>query len=65
MIKFISLSSIKMKDNLYTLAHQEALKSPMDKKYGAVLVWRNKVVSKGFNHYSTHSSGVKDSILRA
>jgi deoxycytidylate deaminase len=32
-------------------AEKEALKSPMSKKYGAVLVYNNKIISRGFNYY--------------
>ena len=38
-------------------AIQQALKSPMKDKYGAVLVYRNKIISKGFNTYSPHTLG--------
>ena len=34
-------------------AKREAFKSPMKNKYGAVLVYRNKVISMGHN-YDTH-----------
>lgn len=29
----------------------EAKKSPMTAKYGAVLVYRNRIISKGYNTY--------------
>ncbi|QKF93577.1 CMP deaminase domain-containing protein [Fadolivirus algeromassiliense] len=32
-------------------AHNEALKSPMSKKYGAVLIYNNKIISRGHNYY--------------
>ncbi len=45
------------------LAYQEALKSPLKKKYGAVLIYRNKVVGKGYN-YSLCNLTSKKCILR-
>lgn len=32
-------------------AYKEALKSPMNKKYGAVLIHRGRIVSRGHNSY--------------
>lgn len=34
-------------------AINEALKSPLSKKYGAVLVYKGKIISRGYN-YDTH-----------
>ncbi len=35
-------------------AYLEALKSPMATNYGAVLVYQNKIISKGHNHYKSN-----------
>lgn len=35
------------------LAAVEAKKSPMIKKHGAVLIYRGKIISKGYNNYSS------------
>lgn len=32
------------------MAKTEAYKSPMAKQYGAILVYRNRVISNGYNH---------------
>lgn len=40
-----------------TTAINEAMKSPMAKKYGAVLVHNGKIVSKGYNHYKLNKMG--------
>jgi deoxycytidylate deaminase len=37
------------------IAITQAYKSPMSNKYGAVLIYRNKVLSVGYN-YDTHIS---------
>ncbi|KAJ9463501.1 hypothetical protein DIPPA_26870 [Diplonema papillatum] len=34
-------------------AAMEARKSPMRKKHGAVLLFRNRVVSRGYNRFSS------------
>lgn len=41
------------------LAYQQALKSPLDKRYGAVLIHRKKIVSVGHNYYSKISTSTK------
>jgi deoxycytidylate deaminase len=33
-------------------AYAEALKSPMNKRIGAILVHRNKIISRGHNYYN-------------
>jgi deoxycytidylate deaminase len=33
-------------------AYNEAIKSPMNKKIGAILVYRNKIISRGHNYYN-------------
>jgi len=38
-------------------ATKEALKSPVEKKYGAVLVYRNRIVSRGHNYHRMCRSG--------
>ncbi len=44
------------------IAIDQALKSPMINKYGAVLIHRNKIVSAGYN-YDTHIHTDKKSCL--
>jgi deoxycytidylate deaminase len=44
-----------MSNHLINLAYEQALKSTMKRKYGAVLVYRNKVIGMGYN-YSTKIS---------
>lgn len=39
-------------DSFVSHAINEAKKSPMYTRYGAILLYRNKVVSLGFNDYS-------------
>ncbi len=39
--------------NIKDLLHTTALKSSMEKKYGCVIVYRNKVVSTGYNRYKS------------
>jgi len=37
-------------------ARQEALKSPIQSQYGAILILRNKIISKSHNEYKSHIS---------
>jgi len=39
------------------IAGEEAKKSPMIKKHGALLIYRNKIISRGFNNYSNPTTG--------
>jgi deoxycytidylate deaminase len=39
-------------DYFIELAYKQALKSSMNKQYGAVLIYRNKVVGMGYNSSS-------------
>ena len=41
-----------------SLVIKQAMKSPMKKKYGAILMYRNKIISVGYN-YDTHISTKK------
>lgn len=43
-------------DYFIELAHKQALKSSMNKQYGAVLIYRNKVVGTGHNSSSKITS---------
>jgi hypothetical protein len=43
-------------DKYFELALQEAQKSPMSSKYGAIIVYNNMVISKAYNTYKKHSS---------
>jgi len=45
-----------------SVAIEEARKSLMKSKYGAVLVYRNKIISKGYN-YDTHINTLNKSCL--
>lgn len=48
---------MKVNMNYFELeAYREALKSTMKKKYGAVLVHRNRIISKGYNSSRVVSS---------
>jgi deoxycytidylate deaminase len=38
------------------LAIQEAHKSPMKSKYGAVLIHRHKIIASGYNDYTKRSN---------
>lgn len=38
-------------DHFVFNAKREALKSPMSKQYGAILVYNNKIISRGYNYY--------------
>ena len=43
----------------------QASKSPMETKFGAVLIYRNKIISSGFNSYKTRlSSNIHQCLLR-
>lgn len=43
-------------------AKEQALKSPMNNKYGAVLIYRNKIIASGFNYY-THNKFLNNQCL--
>ncbi len=45
-------------------AKEQALKSSMDKRYGAVLVHRNKIISSGYNYTTINNSKKKCCFLR-
>lgn len=46
------------------IAKKEALKSPLKHKYGAVLIYKNKVISKGYNFFKKSlSSNVNQYVL--
>lgn len=40
-----------MSSHFIQVALSEAKKSPMNAKYGAVLVYRNRIISKAYNTY--------------
>lgn len=40
-------------------AKKQALKSPMNNKYGAVLVYNNKIISRGYNYYTSIKNNEK------
>jgi len=44
------------KDIFIREAYNEALKSPMTKNYGAVLIHHNKIISRGHNSYKLNLS---------
>lgn len=44
-------------------AVKEALKSPMSKKYGAVLIHKGKIISRGYNYDTCPSSTNKCCLL--
>ena len=43
-------------NNLYFIdeATKEAYKSPMNSKYGAILIYRNNIISRGYNKLKGH-----------
>lgn len=45
-------------------AKKEALKSPMNKKYGTVLIYNKKIISRGYNYYKCIGE-LKDNLLCA
>lgn len=47
-----------------SVAIREAMKSPMAKKYGAVLVHNGKIVSRGHNYYRLNKMGVNSTPRR-
>ena len=49
--------------NFIKLAYEQASKSTMNKKYGAVLIYRNKVVGVGYNYSLTISTQNQQCIL--
>lgn len=38
-------------DQFLLVAKQQALKSNMDHKHGSVIVYKNKIIAKGYNHH--------------
>ena len=38
------------------VARQEALKSPIQSQFGAILIHRNKIIAKSHNEYKSHIS---------
>ena len=45
-------------------ALSEAEKSPLSRKYGAVLIHNNKIISRGFNYYKSNiTSNIKCCLL--
>ena len=53
-----------MNSNFINVAYEEALKSNMYKKYGTVLIHKNKIISSGYNYSIKISSCNKQCILR-
>jgi deoxycytidylate deaminase len=49
------IKNINIKNKM-ELAIQEAHKSPMKSKYGAVLIHRHKIIASGYNDYIKRSS---------
>ncbi len=41
----------KCDSGIYNILYDQALKSNMCKKYGCVILYRNKIISSGFNRY--------------
>ena len=41
-----------MMDYFVLEAKKEASKSPMSKKYGAIIIYNNKIISRGHNYYT-------------
>jgi deoxycytidylate deaminase len=37
------------------ILHDIALKSPCDRQYGCVILYRNKIIATGYNYYITNS----------
>lgn len=61
----LSLQLFKM-SNYFDCAKCLAQKSPMESRYGAILVYQNKVISVGFNDYSgKYRTTKKSCFLRA
>jgi deoxycytidylate deaminase len=52
-------------NNLFALeALSEAKKSPLSRQYGAVLIYNNKIISRGFNYYKSNiTSNLKCCLL--
>jgi hypothetical protein len=44
------------KSNISTLLFQIASKSPQDRKYGCIIIHRNKVVGEGHNYHDGFNS---------
>ena len=49
--------------SLSDLAKLTASKSPMKESYGALLVYRGKVISKGYNNYSGKIRRIQNSCI--
>lgn len=47
-----------MYDKFVQVAYGEALKSNVHKKFGAVIVCNNKIISKGHNFYTSKNCGI-------
>jgi deoxycytidylate deaminase len=50
----LTISKLNKKEYFIQQAYLEALKSPMIKNYGAILVHHNKIISRGYNYYKSH-----------
>ncbi len=37
------------------MLHEIAMKSPCDRQYGCLIVYRNKIIATGYNYYITYS----------
>ena len=56
------MANTKM-DHYTSVAFEEGLKSPVQNRYGAVLVYRNKIISKGFNYYKHTITNSRQGVL--
>lgn len=50
-------------DYFLNLAYNEALKSNMNTQYGCVIVYRNTVISSGFNSITQNVNAYKECLL--
>ena len=51
-------------DTYIEVAYKQALKSNINNKYGAVVIYRNKIIGKGFNCHLKPSTKYKSLILK-
>jgi deoxycytidylate deaminase len=50
-------------DEYIEIAYKQALKSNVNKQYGAVIVYRNKIISSGYNFKLRPSTKYKSCVL--
>jgi|SaaInlStandDraft_5_1057022.scaffolds.fasta_scaffold47976_1 deoxycytidylate deaminase len=53
---------VKITNEQIDIALQLANKSCIQKKFGALLIYKNKIISSGFNHHNGTGTGLSDDV---